>query len=507
MKSQKLSINSIKKFIASRSFFYAVVVLFAVQAAWIALSSNYPMAFDEDFHMGLIKLYSEHLLPFWQAHPSSGDAFGALTRDPSYLYHYLLGIIYVPINYVVHNFSAQVIIFRFLNIALFVSGLFVFRKLLLDCKASDLIVNLSLLFFVLIPVVPLLGSQINYDNLIIPVTAYALLLGLRLVKSFTKTKFDFVLMLQLTAVCLFGSLVKYAFLPIFLALAVFVAIYLAKQYGSIDAFKKVTIKSWQLANKSTKFLLIVLILFFGVLAFERYGVNMAKYHKPVPDCGQVLSYDNCKSYGPWIRDYNFSKNKIPSTDTSPWAYTTRWTYGMWLRSYFSVGGKKSDYQSRGPLYLPATIGAIFIITGFFIFLYKYRKLYEKYYSPTIVLFTVSIIFTVVILWVTQYQFFVKTTQPVAINGRYLFPVAPLMICLFILGYNELIKNQSIKALLVGLLLLSSLWGGGALTYVLRSQPSWYWTNSPTTPVNEFIKRNVGPAVPGNSNQTLFLRKV
>ncbi|NDC31927.1 MAG: hypothetical protein EBZ58_13580, partial [Bacteroidetes bacterium] len=234
MKRPEKIIISIRDFVASPRFFVGIVALFIIQAVWIAISSNYPMAFDEDFHMGLIKLYSEHLLPFWSSHPASGDAYGALTRDPSYLYHYILGIVYLPIKAIFQSFSAQIIIFRFINIGLFAFGLYVFRKLLLASKASSVIVNLSLFLFVLIPAVPLLGAQINYDNLIIPITAYALLLGLQFVQSLKKKSFDFMKLLKLVLVCLFGSLVKYAFLPIFLAIVVFILFYSLVQYRDIN---------------------------------------------------------------------------------------------------------------------------------------------------------------------------------------------------------------------------------------------------------------------------------
>jgi hypothetical protein len=124
-----------------------------------------------------------------------------------------------------------------------------------------------------------------------------------------------------------------------------------------------TKNGWKVLPSIKKILLVLLVLFFSLFALERYGVNVAKYHTPVPDCIQVLSYDKCKSYGPWIRDYNFSKNKVTGVDTSPVAYTTRWTYGMWLRNFYSIGGKQSDYQSRGPLYWPSISSAIFVVLG------------------------------------------------------------------------------------------------------------------------------------------------
>src|SRR5580692_8418743 len=80
--------------IGSRRFFWGIVALLVLQAVWIACSGRYPMAFDEDFHLGIIRLYAHHLSPFWNGQPAGADAFGAVSRDPSYLYHYLMSFPY-----------------------------------------------------------------------------------------------------------------------------------------------------------------------------------------------------------------------------------------------------------------------------------------------------------------------------------------------------------------------------------------------------------------------------
>ena len=42
--------------IGSSKFLWAVIALLVLQAVWIALSGRYPMAFDEDFHFGLVQI-------------------------------------------------------------------------------------------------------------------------------------------------------------------------------------------------------------------------------------------------------------------------------------------------------------------------------------------------------------------------------------------------------------------------------------------------------------------
>ena len=70
---------------ASQVFWYAVFALFIVQAAWLACSAAYPMAFDEQYHFGLIQLHAHQWLPFFTSQPPTG-AYGAAVRDPSYLW-------------------------------------------------------------------------------------------------------------------------------------------------------------------------------------------------------------------------------------------------------------------------------------------------------------------------------------------------------------------------------------------------------------------------------------
>ncbi|HXE10103.1 MAG TPA: hypothetical protein VN554_01620, partial [Verrucomicrobiae bacterium] len=109
--------------LGSRRFFWVILALFVIQAAWIALSGLYPMAFDEDFHLGIIRLYAHHISPFWAGQPPGADAFGAVARDPSYLYHYLMSFPYRLSGLFTHDQTLQILWLRAINIALFTAGL------------------------------------------------------------------------------------------------------------------------------------------------------------------------------------------------------------------------------------------------------------------------------------------------------------------------------------------------------------------------------------------------
>jgi hypothetical protein len=105
--------------IGSPGFFWGVLALLVLQAAWLACTGRYPMAFDEDFHLGIIRLYAHHISPFWNAQPPGADKFGAVFRDPSYLYQYLMSFPYRLISVFTADQTIQVLWLRAINIGLF----------------------------------------------------------------------------------------------------------------------------------------------------------------------------------------------------------------------------------------------------------------------------------------------------------------------------------------------------------------------------------------------------
>jgi hypothetical protein len=51
-----------------------------------------------------------------------------------------------------------------------------------------------------------------------------------------------------------------------------------------------------------------------------------------------------------------------------------------------------------------------------------------------------------------------------------------------------------------------LWGGGTLTYILRSSDAWYWTDSPLKGASHTVQDALGPLVPGNGDPRAFMGK-
>lgn len=500
-------IQKLTAIVSSRGFFVAVMVLFVLQATWIALSGRYPMAFDEDFHLGIIRLYAHHISPFWSGQPIGADTYGAVARDPSYLYQYLMSFPYRLIAVFTNSQTIEVLCLRGINIALFAGALPLYRRLLLRSGASRALVHMCLAVFVLIPIVPLLGAQINYDNLLLPLTALVLLITVKLSQELKQyQRINVKLLLYLLIVGLLTCLVKYAFLPMLLVVGVFLLIRLRQTYPLAGKFWLSLGFGWTLMTRRTRWLLLIALILVSGLFAQRYGSNMLRYHKPVPDCSQVLNTQRCSAYGPWIRDYNLQTAKQDAVTTdSPLVFTADWFYGMWLRTFFAVDGPATDFQTRGPFVMPAIGAIVFAATGLLAALAYSKRLFRMYDPRVLWLFVTTIAGYVAVLWLDEYQSFLRTGQAVAINGRYLLPIMPLFILFCALGLNELLKRRSdVKLAIATLVLVCMLWGGGALTYILRSSDVWHWPAQPVYDVNHAVQRVLGPVTPGYSDPTAFM---
>ena len=364
--------------------------------------------------------------------------------------------------------------------------------------ASPALSNILLLVFALIPVSSLLAGQINYDNLFIPLVGLLMLWVVEFDVKLKATKAaDSQILIKIAALGLFGSLVKYAYLPFFVAGVIYIVLSLVWNYRlDIKKFGADLINSFKIIDARTKWLLIIVSALLLLLCGERYGVNMARYKTPVPDCGQVMSYNECKEFGPWIRDF----------DPHPASYFWHdWLYGMWFRLFFMVDGPDTQFQTRGPLTLPAFtfIGVVVAVVAAGIFMAT--KLWRAYgFRIGIPLF--MSVFYALVLWTNGYSSFSKTGKPVAINGRYLLPVLLPFLAVGMIAITLILKkNDRLKVVLASLMLLAFIWGGGILTFILRSNDAWYWNNSAVKTVNNSTRNLIGPIVPGYEKPTQYQR--
>src|SRR5680860_98373 len=220
MSQKKNYIEAFMKFIASRRFFYVVIGLFLFQTTWIGLSNNYGSPHDEKYHVGLIQVYSQHVSPFISNQPTAYDQFGDLSRNTSYLYHYLMSFPYRLISVITNDLMTQVIFLRVFNILFVVVGLWFFKKILDSLFKKPGISNLALFGVVMVSVVTYVASGVSYDNLVFLGFAASLYLTLKLLK-----RFDFTTSIIWLIVNSLTILVKFSYAPIAVVLVTGTVVY------------------------------------------------------------------------------------------------------------------------------------------------------------------------------------------------------------------------------------------------------------------------------------------
>lgn len=481
----------------SSKFFVVIMLVFFLQSTYIAFTAAYPMVFDENTHFGVIQLHASQLNPVFTSQPVNAEFAGALTRDPSYLHRYLLSLPYELISKASDSAMMQVISLRVINITLFGLGLVLFRRLLLKTGAHRAIIHSVLFLFILIPVVPLLAGQINYDNMVFPATALLLLLALRIISSVQKRVLPVGAALLYMTVGMLGCLVQFAFLPIFAGSFLWLAWLVFRAIRSRDIKPGHDLRFfWTSHDWMKRTLYIVPFVLACILFFQMYGVNVVKYHNLVPQCHQVLDKESCALNGAWNRNYQARLSNDGSANTNPVLYGAGWAYRMFVSSFYTSSGGASPsawYLSINPLPIPF-YGAIILFIGGALLIVRYNlSLIHQYKHLGFLLFVA--IFYCVALWARNYQDFVHLGEKVAINGRYILPVLlPVMLIVALAYYKLLARYRAVLIfLLLGCGLLFSQ-GGGAITYIVTSQSSWYWQSPAVTNTNKVIQRVVSPFV-------------
>lgn len=485
----------IATFFSSHIFFWAVILFFVLQALWYVFSAAYPMAFDEDFHFGIIKIYAEQWSPFLQGQPAGADAYGAVARDPSYLFHYLMSFPYRLVELFTQDEAALVIMLRIINLAFFVSGLLLFRKLLTShLLVSRALSNIIIAIFTLIPIAPHLAATINYDNLFFLLLPMLFFIVQRMLSGFNNRQIDLVGFAMFVVLCFVLALIKYASLPILAGLAFFMLV----RYFYV--FRGDATKTRQALRRSAKAVPRKLVIALGItlivtsgLFFQRYGLNLIEYGAVVPDCGKVLSTERCLEYGPWARNYYLKQEPNTATDTSPSAFMSEWLEGMHHRSFFTLAGVGNDFDTKMQLPVPATAASLFATLGGLCAIIYLRRIFAG--RQLLLAITVATLLYVAVLWLQLYGSYVATGEPLAINGRYLLPLLIPFGAVIGIGFSYALRaSRSLKSYLAATALLLLFWGGGTFTYIVQHDPEWLWPDATVRTINGAAQDAISPLV-------------
>lgn len=484
MQSLARSIRSInpviRRVLAHRWFWRIAVLVFVVQALYIAVVGRYSMAFDEYYHLGLIQEYSKVWFPWLIQQPPGPAEIGAITTDGSYLYHYLMSFVYRLIELVTTHTTAQLIIMRSLDVGIFTIGLYCFRRLFVRLGLSTAISQLILVVLMYIPISAWLAGQLTYDVLWFTLTAYTVYKLVELVQSVEKTKRLPLSQLAIVlSLLLLGAQVKYASLPFVLAGVVFLLGWL----GNLVRLKKLSIpkigRAWRTEiGRAATIASIVLFVSASGLFLARYGVNIMKYHNPVPSCGVVLTPERCSAYGPYGRNLGYQERKLNEllSVSDKATYPIKWFTQMVWETYFTVGPREVGYKARDPIPTAYVAGYIMIIATTIIVIVGGRRIWRfgSVHRLLLVLAGTYIFF----LFFTNIRGYFTTGVPVAIHGRYVLALMPLLgflsyAVLRSYGWWRYVRAYGwVAAAVLGIL---TVYGGGIAVYAIRADMDWYWT--------------------------------
>lgn len=484
-----------KKFIRSKLFFVLVMAFFVFEASWIALSARYPMAFDEAHHLGIIKLFAHQWSPFLRQ-PDGPAVYGSLATDPSYFYHYLMSFPYRWLTSLLGDPKSVILTMRFMNIAFMGSALVLFKHILGRTKASPAIVNITLAVFVLIPIVPLLAAHINYDNLLILLLAINTLLVLNFHKQLQhKKQVNVGFLLHIFSFAMLACIVKFVYLPFFLAIVLFLGYILYRQLGGFGKIWRSTKRNWHsltIVNRSIA--MIFFVISFG-LFMQRYGQDVVRYHSVEPQCGQVLSVERCMAYGPWARNHGYITRAKSIGIGNPPYFLGSWLVGMFDRTFFVINGPggRYTYQNHIPLPLMSIMAVLVFAFGLYL-IWRYRR--QLLFKDPALQFMLlcSTIYFLALIWRNYTNYLQFGGQLAAINGRYLLMIILPVLLTMGMAYQRYVKPRWQKPLAIIVLLLF-LQGGGFISFIYYSHSGWYWPNdSRALQMNQTAQKYVKPLI-------------
>ncbi|HVX57965.1 MAG TPA: hypothetical protein VHA37_09675, partial [Candidatus Saccharimonadales bacterium] len=374
------------------------------------------------------------------------------------------------------NIVTQVIVLRLINVALGVITLFLLWKLLKLLRISSALANVILVAFAFTPLVGDLFAQISYDNLLLPAVLVCTYETIVLTRQLRRGSFDSRAGLLLLAFCLFASLIKYAFLPIFAGIVVLVGWGVVSSWRTDAAGLMATArKTFAAISGRAKLALLAACLLSLGLCIKMYGVNLVRYHTPVPQCNQVLNARDCHHYYAW--DYNYrvkSYNQAHHTARMSLLHYT----GIWITINLSEPFVALIPLIATPTYtFPVYLIAVWLLgtLAFACTVVNFKKLLQN--RDLLALTFISFVY-ICSLWARNYHDFLRMGQPVALHARYLLPVLVYLYILLAVGVHSgldgLRQHMALaaKTALALVLIVTFVCGGGFVQYVHYIYPRY-----------------------------------
>ncbi len=431
-----------------------LVLIFSIQAFFLANKLEFGMAPDEVFHYNQIINFSHTISPFLEnndviehrnpeiAPEPMGKAYYLTISKSSFLYHWLMSFL-LKLNFF---HISNLLFLRLINILLIIAYFYYFYKLSKHFLDSEILVVLIFLLHVFLPMFIFISSSVSYDNLVNLISVAALYYLFKFIQVNEVGNF-----LAVVSLLLVGSLVKFSFIP--LAFTVFIILFFViikketKFASNVCNFFKI--------KKIRAFLIIPGIIF--LIMFNSYIIvrNVIVYKSIQPNCSDIFTYATC-----WQEDYIFKRdqifiNTLPKQKVglaSLGLYFTNWSDLMVNNTVNFVG-----HTSHISFVVLLLLGKMMIIFLFFSFLFNINK-------KNILLIIISLAYGLVIFFYNYFGFIQIGHSSRSVQGRYIFPILSLFLIIFAQNFLFFISNKKIRLVitftlvmvLVFLMILTSL---------------------------------------------------
>lgn len=332
------------------------------------------MPYDENFHFGVIEIFSKQLSPFILDQPMAYDIYGNLAHGDATLFHYFMSFPYRLILLVTSNFAVAIILLRLICIFMVMVGLILFNKLFKKIGIRQIFINIGLLLFVLLPITPFVAATINYDNLLFPLTALFLILCVDVINNTTIKWYKCILIVVVGCI---ASLVKYTFLPIFAASFMYIVVLLFRRHGKkIFSMMIRSVRSTNLVKILS--LTIIFVLSVGMF-FAVYMPNIVIYKSIRPSCERVMSKQRCEANRPYLMASEQEMAKDTRSLMLTPEYTSVWVLQMIDWSNMTGGnGSSMSRVDRRPFNIMYTTVFVGVFIGLSILLLTWRSMRKNH---------------------------------------------------------------------------------------------------------------------------------
>jgi hypothetical protein len=173
-----------------------------------------------------------------------------------------------------------------------------------------------------------------------------------------------------------------------------------------------------------------------------------------------------------------------------------WLSQTTYQLFYTLDGARANYLVGRAYRVNRVASVTVFVIGAGLFVWQYLYLRQHYYLGSLLLIAFLYLFT---LLLQNYADFIHLGYPFGIQGRYLIPMLPIIYAAIGVAVGAACRKLPIVKPYVAVVAMIVIvtQAGGVSTYILRSEPAWYWPNPIVIRANDVARHILRPFVIGN----------